>query len=127
MRRAIESINEQKLVRIIGLVILDALLINMSAFMALFLRFELNYGLLQQTAYFGWLLSYSWAITLLTLGIFAAARLYNSLWEYAGTAELIRISIASVLAAFASSFGMYMLGKTMPRSCLLYTSPSPRD
>ena len=116
MRRAIESINEQKLVRIIGLVILDALLINVSAFMALFLRFELNYGLLQQTAYFGWLLSYSWAITLLTLGIFAAARLYNSLWEYAGTAELIRISIASVLAAFASSFGMYMLGKPMPRS-----------
>ena len=81
MRRAIESINEQKLVRIIGLVILDALLINVSAFMALYLRFELNYGLLRQTAYFGWLLSYSWAITLLTLGIFAAARLYKSLSE----------------------------------------------
>lgn len=116
MRRAIESINEQRLVRTVCLIICDALLINIAAFMALYLRFELDFELLRQTPYFKWLLSYSWAVTLVTLGIFSACKLYNSLWEYAGAAELIRISIASVFAAFIYSFGMYMIGKPMPRS-----------
>ncbi len=112
----IGRISESKLVRIVFLIIGDALLINAAAFFSMFLRFELNIGLLRQTQYFNWLLTYSWAITLLTLGVFAASKLYNSLWEYAGTAELIRICIASVCAALLSSFFMYMIKKPMPRS-----------
>lgn len=116
MRRAIEGMSNQKLVRMLGLIVCDALFTNAAAFLALFLRFELDFGLLRKTAYFHWFIQCSWAITLLTLGIFAAAKLYQSLWEYAGTEELTRISIASVSVALLSSFGMYMLGKSMPRS-----------
>ncbi len=121
MEKRLEQFNRQKFVRVVCLVIADAVLINAAAFLALFVRFEFSFELLGQTEYLSGLVTYSWLNTLGALLIFYLMKLYDSLWEYASTAELIRVFIASVLSAGACVVGMMMLKIYMPRSfALLY-------
>lgn len=99
--------------------IADALLINAAAFLALFVRFEFDFELLRQSGYLNGLVTYSWLNTLGALLIFYLMKLYDSLWEFASTAELIRVFIASVISAGLCVVGMMMLKISMPRSFVL--------
>lgn len=99
--------------------IADALLINAAAFLALFVRFEFDFEQLRQSGYMDGLVTYSWLNTLGALLIFYLMKLYDSLWEFASTAELIRVFVASVISAGLCVVGMMMLKISMPRSFVL--------
>lgn len=119
MEKRLEQFNRQKFIRVACLVIADALLINAAAFLALFVRFEFDFEQLRQSGYLNGLVTYSWLNTLGALLIFYLMKLYDSLWEFASTAELIRVFVASVISAGLCVVGMMMLKISMPRSFVL--------
>ena len=90
--------NNIKMSRIILLVVLDVLVCNLAAFLALWIRHEFCLADCIQS---GFLDTYArWAIpnTLIVLGAFSAFKLYMTLWGFAGADELARIFVASVIA-----------------------------
>lgn len=119
MEKRLEQFNRAKFIRVVCLVIADALLINAAAFLALFVRFEFDFEQLRQSGYMDGLVTYSWLNTLGSLLIFYLMKLYDSLWEFASTAELVRVFIASVISAGVCVVGMMMLKISMPRSFVL--------
>ena len=119
MEKRLEQFNRAKFIRVVCLVIADALLINAAAFLALFVRFEFDFEQLRQSGYLNGLVTYSWINTLGSLLIFYLMKLYDSLWEFASTAELFRVFIASVISAGVCVVGMMMLKISMPRSFVL--------
>lgn len=119
MGKRLVQFNRAKFIRVVCLVIADAILINAAAFLALFVRFEFDFEQLRQSGYMDGLVTYSWLNTLGSLFIFYLMKLYDSLWEFASTAELVRVFIASVISAGVCVVGMMMLKISMPRSFVL--------
>ena len=98
------------------LMVVDMILINCAGFLALFVRFELNYEELAQS---GFLLTFSktaFASTVFAIMIFILFRLYSSIWEYAGISELIRIIIACFLSTCFDWVYIRISPNTVPRS-----------
>ena len=116
MKTVTNHLNRQKTIRVCCLLVLDVVLINLAAFLALFVRFEFDYAALLESGFLKSLWSYAAMNTLTTVIVFAAFKLYNSLWEFASTVELTRLGIASILSAVLCMFGMYMLNLSVPRS-----------
>lgn len=103
-------------IRKIFLILLDIILINVAAFAALFVRFELNLNQIP-TNYADAVLSYAVINTLTTIILFSLFRLYKSLWRYAGIDELEHILFACALSGVLQIIGMhYLLGIHVPRS-----------
>ena len=116
MKAVTDHLNKAKALRICCLLALDVLLINLAAFLALYIRFEFDAAALVESGFLEGMLSFAWINTLMTVVVFALLKLYNSLWEFASTAELIRIGAASVISAVLYMFGMFMLRIGVPRS-----------
>ena len=117
MRKLIdENINTQKLLRIACLLLADIVIINLSAVAALLLRFELSPAPASEAGFMSSVISYMWLNTLVTVIIFWIFGLYNSLWEFAGVHELVRIALASACSGAAVWFGMLLSGLPVPRS-----------
>lgn len=113
----IKFISDRKLfIRRLFLIVLDVLLINISAFSALLVRFDFSLG--QIPTYFAdAVLSYILINTITTILIFAVFRLYNSLWKYAGIDELVNIIFACIISGGFQLVGMYfILHIQVPRS-----------
>ena len=87
-----------KLRRIFLLLIADTIIISLSFFIALLLRFE--------SIYYGDFINFYWdtviPVTLLKLAIFYFFNFYRSLWEYASIDELVEIILGSIVANFAT-------------------------
>lgn len=112
-----KKIVDKKLyIRRLFLIILDAILINIASFSALFIRFDFKLSevpLYYTEAVF----SYTVINCIITIIIFALFRLYNSLWKYAGIDELVNILFACVISGFLQILGMhYFLHIHVPRS-----------
>ena len=73
----------KKALRIAGLVILDAALVISAAFLALFVRLDMNIGALR-SQYLPQLIHALPFFVLLSVAVFVPAKLYNSLWQFAG-------------------------------------------
>ena len=113
--------NPQKALRVSMLVLADIFAINLAAFLALYSRFEFSLPQLIRSGYLHQLTRFAVPGTILTLIVFYLMRLYHSMWEYASTAELVRIGGASVLSSLIYLSGMSMLKLSIPRSFpLLY-------
>ncbi len=97
-------------------VLLDALFVNASAFLALFLRYELSYGELTQSRYLPVILQAALPATLITLGIFAVFHVYSSIWRYASSKELAYTAFASLIAAAFYMLVVLLLELRLPRS-----------
>lgn len=106
----------QKFQRIILLVLVDVVVINIAAFLALFVRFEFNFVSVKESGFLGILRQYAWANTLMTLAIFVLCRLYNSLWAFVGVDELIHIFFAVVAAAGVQMIAIQAFYVYMPIS-----------
>ena len=103
-------------IRVIFLVALDILVINLSAFLSLYIRYEFDYARMVASGFLDKLALYAIPNTLLTLALFWLLHLYNSLWGFAGADELIHIFVASVLTAVVQS-ALIMPGLVeLPRS-----------
>lgn len=116
MKARIDNINRAKLSRIVFLVAADIILITLSAYAALLVRFEFHFTAMMTTMYPQMLAGKLWLCLICTVAVFNFAKLYTSLWEYAGANELVRVLTAACAGAALSFALMWVLGCRMPRS-----------
>lgn len=83
----------------IFLTLVDLVVIQFSAFMALLARFDFSYTLLRESMFLDALLRYAPWFTMLTVLIFIPFKLYSSLWEFASVDELLHILLAAMAVA----------------------------
>lgn len=83
----------------IFLALVDLVVIQFSAFMALLARFDFSYTLLRESMFLDALLRYAPWFTMLTVLIFIPFKLYSSLWEFASVDELLHILLAAMAVA----------------------------
>lgn len=101
-----------KTTRIVSLVIIDAVLLNLSIFFALLIKFDASVP--QQ--YIEYLRSFAIVGTVLQLAVFWLFGLYRSLWEYASIEEMLQIIFATLVAYAIRAVVGYAGGKVFPVS-----------
>lgn len=113
--------NKQLIVRRFGLVVIDILSVALATYLGLIARFDFDPSFVQGSVYgqTAWnYLPYSIVITLL---LFWAFHLYQSLWQYAGTPEIINIFLSCVLSALSQMIIVHMILKwPYPRSSYVF-------
>lgn len=90
--------NAKILIRRGALVCYDVAAVALSSYLALLLRFDLHPNLIP-VSYLEVLWQTVWLSMLATVAVFAVFRLYNSLWTYAGTTEMVHMLCACVVDA----------------------------
>ena len=101
--------------RIIALVLMDIMSVIVSAFAALYIRFELSFSGIPAI----YLQMYEQIIIpniLMTLLLFALWKLYKSVWRYASANELVNIVFAAACASLVQVIYCYTTNHIMPRS-----------
>lgn len=93
----------------------DILCVNLAYIAAFLLRFEFDVQTYIFNRYLEVYLDNLLWITLIKLLVFFAFGLYNSIWKYAGTEELIKVFIASVSALTAVMAYLYFTSQSIPR------------
>lgn len=101
--------------RQLGLMVVDIILIQPSAFLALTIRYELVFSNIDST-FIDTVVHYAPVNTLVTVGLFWIFRLYHSLWRYASMTELGNIVLACLSAALVQLVALPVLGWSVPRS-----------
>ena len=116
MKEIKRPFNAQKALRVACLVLADLILINLSAFLTLYIRFEFDFRQLYATTFLRDMLIYAGINSACTILIFHILKLYNSLWEFASVSELVRMTLGCFFSAVFYMVGMFMLHLTVPRS-----------
>ena len=112
----LKLIRENKLLfRRTFLIILDALIINVCAFMAILIRFDFSFNSIP-IHYLDAILEYVPWNTVITILIFYCCRLYHSLWKYASIDEVTNVLIGCILATVAQYIGIHVMNLHVPRS-----------
>lgn len=93
------SDDAKRTLRVIFLALVDLVVIQFSAFMALLARFDFSCTLLRESTFLDALLRYAPWFTMLTVLIFIPFKLYSSLWEFASVDELLHILLAAMAVA----------------------------
>lgn len=107
--------DKKLMIRQLELVLIDILMILLSGFLALLIRYELVFANIEET-FLNSMLKYAPINTLVTLGLFWFFRLYQSLWRYASITELGNIVLACLSSALVQLVAMQVLGWAVPRS-----------
>lgn len=90
------------------LIIYDALAVNAAYFLALWLRFDCSYQSIQGD-YLTVFLYFAPVYSLLSIAVFASLRLYKSIWRFASYNELLRVTVAAMLASLIHTVGITCL------------------
>ena len=97
------------------LVLYDVVAVNIAYFLALWFRFDCVFSQIPHRFLDAW-----WHFTplysVLSIGIFALFRLYNSMWRYASFSELFRIGSASLVTSVAHVVLITTFFRRMPIS-----------
>lgn len=97
--------NQMWIKKVLMLVLADILIVLISYFMALLLRFDFVFSSIPEEYLMGYLWSMPfWIIS--TIVIFYICRLYHSIWRLASVAELQMILIAYSILAVVYSLGI---------------------
>lgn len=105
-----------KVLKIAFFIVADIILVNLSALISLFIRYEFSYSDLIASGFVEKYFSIAVFSTIFSIVIFAIFNLYNSLWEHAGMEEAVRI-LTSVVIINISYLVIFFIGAvTMPRS-----------
>ena len=88
----------------LALVVLDVLAINLAYLFALWFRFDCRASMIPEHYLDGWMRGAP-AFTIVTIIIFVLMRLYSSLWQFAGSNELVRAVAACMLSVGAHIVG----------------------
>ena len=99
--------------RIALLVVLDILIIAVSGFLALYVRFDFSFSKMDMK-YVDYELHYLPVNLILTLLIFVAFKLYRSVWHFASTTELLNVIGACSGSILSQIILMALLGMRMP-------------
>ena len=101
------------------LVVYDIVAVNLSYFGALWLRFDLRFSSIPET-YLGAFLRFAPFYTVFCILVFAALRLYNSLWRFASISELNRVLVATVGTTLFQIVGITVFIQRMPVSYYIF-------
>ena len=99
----------------------DAIVINAAYFMALWLRFDLQFASIPQqylSAYLGFAPFY----TIFCLFLFWKLKLYQSIWQYASVTEANRVILATGISSVAHIILITFLFQRMPLSYYIFGS-----
>lgn len=102
--------------RDLWVVLLDIVAVNLSYYLALLIRFYVNFQLrpVAVDRYLPAWISFTPWYTVLCILIFAGFRLYGGLWRYAGINDMNRIILASLLTALLHVLGTTIFYTRMP-------------
>lgn len=100
------------------LVFLDILFVNVSSFVALWVRFNMHWNEIPPE-YYTSVVDVAVPNTIATLIVFALFRLYTSLWRYASIKELINIIEACIICLFLNILAYYLTYRPIYRSYFL--------
>ena len=108
-----------KPILILIMIAVDAFVVNLAGFAALFTRFEFEYFVLVASGFLDNFKSLMLISTAATILIFALFRLYSTVWAYAGVGELLRIITACILSVSAEMIYAFIFHIRMPKSYML--------
>ena len=96
-------------------VLLDIIAVNVSYFLALLVRFYVNFVFRPTVTYY---LTAFWQFapyyTVLAIAVFAAFRLYGGMWRYVGINDMNRIIMANVCTSVIQIVGTVLFIRRMP-------------
>ena len=122
-RQKFEEMKEKKIkhwhIITMWLIAYDVVAVCMSYFCALWLRFDCRFSLIPDIyfdAYVGFIFIYA----VICVGVFAALRLYNTIWRFASYNELARVMTASVITALIHIVGITVFFERMPISYYIF-------
>lgn len=107
--------------RMFLLAMLDMIAIHLGYIVCILLRFEFHYESLEFIHYLSLYLDHTVMITVIKIVIFALFGLYNSLWKYAGSQEIVKVSAAAITASMGVVFYLSMIQASLPRSINILT------
>jgi len=97
-------------------VLLDILLINAAAFMALYSRFEFSFSLLQKSGFLEVIKSTAIPGTIVCIIALFVFHVYSSMWQFASSKEMLNVALASVAGASLYMIAVLMMQLQLPRS-----------
>lgn len=100
------------------IIIADILAVILSYGIALWLRFDLRYSIIPREYIEGYLIYLPVAV-IVTAFAYHAARLYSSIWSYAGISEVLRVLAASISSALITGIVTGIIFIRMPASYYL--------
>lgn len=100
------------------IIIADILAVVLSYGIALWLRFDLRYSAIPRGYIEGYLIYLPFAVAV-TAFVYHAARLYSSIWSYAGISEVLRVFAASISSALVTGIVTGVFFTRMPASYYL--------
>lgn len=110
-----EPFDQQLFLRRVLLIMYDVVAIFAAGALTILLRFNLNYAAVE-LQYIQMMWRYLPINIVCTLLIFAAFKLYSSMWQYAGPLEAGNVLMASAASTVAQFIGYNLLGMPMFRS-----------
>ncbi len=111
----------QKTIRILYLVLIDVILINYMNLLSLMMRFDFRFSQVPRQ-YLVNLGRDALLETVVILGVFAIMRIYQSLWQFAGTQELLKIVWAVLVGKWLSTMIELLIGNRMPVSYYVFST-----
>ena len=96
--------------------ILDILLINLSAFLALLLRYEFDFSRLSESGFLDSVRAVAIPGTLVCLLALMFFHVYSNMWKYASSRELLNVAFASLTGAGLFMLTALMFQRHLPRS-----------
>ena len=97
------------------LIFLDILVVNLSYFIALWLRFDLKYTAIRPEYMTAWL-NFAPIYTIVCLIVFSCFRLYKSIWRFASYTELTHMVEACLITTVFHTIAITVLFQRMPYS-----------
>ena len=98
-----------------GLMIYDALALGISYLIALWLRFDLRFSMIDHPYIEAWR-RFLPIYVLFSLAVFWYLKLYKSIWRFASYSELLRVSLATMVSSLFHIVGITILFRRMPVS-----------
>ncbi len=115
-KRGLDIMDKVRALRVLSLVVIDAVLINLSVLLSLLLRFEFELSVLSDSNFVQNYLSIALVYTLVSLILFSLFRLYSSLWQFASIDELRNVCVAVFISAISLKVVSFLSGINLPRS-----------
>lgn len=97
------------------LVLYDILAVNLAYGIALWIRFDLHYSMIDRKYLIAWL-SIIPAYTIFSISVFYALNLYKSIWRFASYSELYRVIVSSLITTCFHAGMITFLFQKMPAS-----------
>lgn len=99
----------------IGLMVYDALMVNVAYFVALWIRFDCRISEVPQY-YLDAYMKFVPIYTILCIVVFWSLRLYRSIWRFASYIELLRVVLSTIITFIVQVVGITVLFMRMPIS-----------